>query len=462
MLRHNLRHCTFDGLAATPMVYLVQPGNFIIAALLVGMFQLTPTTYGLIASLPFWGNFAQAFLIPLVNRVYSPKAISVGASFLQALCWAAMAAMLSFLPVDQPDVSGRWFVTLFAISAAITALTGVSWMSWVQEWVPLRLRGRYFGRRNRLLQIAQITFLLIVGWILSKFAGEVLAFQVVLGSAALLRVVSVLSQRRIHAEAHISDRAEIKLSWTDQARLLFSIKPFLWLVAYGAAWGFSTSTFGPFYAVFMYQELGLTVQNVSALVILASVGGAVSAPAWGSLADRFGNKPVMLFCMIAWQLQNFMWCVLTRDNSWLLYAMWSFGGIVGAGFVLSLFNLQLKIIPYHAKTLAISGNLAITSLITAMGPIVGGMILGRFLRDDESSLDIYHRVFVVLPVMALLACLLLTRVHERAASPLASVVGAMRNIRTLGGIFGVNILLDYIFIKPQRRNRHQPPRMTKG
>ncbi len=125
--------------------------------------------------------------------------------------------------------------------------------------------------------------------------------------------------------------------------------------------------------------------------------------------------------------------------------------------MLSLFNLQLKIIPYHAKTLAISGNLAITSLVTAMGPIVGGAVLGNLLGGDADSLTIYHRVFLVLPIMALLACLLLTRVHERAASPLASVVGAMRNIRTLGGIFGVSMLVDYIFIKPQRKSRRRPP-----
>jgi MFS family permease len=277
----------------------------------------------------------------------------------------------------------------------------------------------------------------------------------VLGSAALLRVCSVLFQRRIQAETSVHERAEIKLTWRDQAALLYSIKPFLWLVSYGAAWGFAASIFGPFYAVFMYKELGLTVQNVSTIVILASVGGAVSAPAWGALADRFGNKPVMLFCMIAWQLQNFLWCVLTPANSWLLYGMWVFGGVMGAGFVLSLFNLQLKTIPFHAKTLAISLNLAITSVVTAMGPIIGGKTLQHLLDGSQASLTVYHRIFFVQPVIALLACLLLTRVHERAASPFSSVVGAMRNIRTLGGVFGLSILVDYIFVKPQLKSRRR-------
>lgn len=452
-LRHNLRHCTYDGVAATPMAYLLQPGNFIIAALLVEVFHLPPTAYGIIASLPFWGNFAQAFLMPLVNRSYSPKAVSIASASLQALCWTIMTVMLSFLPPDQSDISGRWFIALFAISASVTALNGVSWMSWVQEWVPIRLRGKYFGRRNRFLQLSQLIFLVLAGRLIGTLGGSVAAFQIVLGAAVVLRIASSLFQRAIQAESPIHERPEGSLSWPEQLNLLLTTKPFLWLVAYGAAWGFAASTFGPFYAVFMYQELGLSVQDVSTVVIVSSVGAAVAAPAWGALSDRFGNKPVMLFCMIAWQLQNFLWCLLNPSNTWMLYGMWAFGGVVGSGFVLAMFNFQLRTIPPAAKTLAISINLAVTSLITAMGPIVGGKVLQHLLLGGGPSIDIYHRIFVVQPTIALLACLLLLRVHEPAASSLSSVVGAMRNIRTLGGVFGLGILMDYLFFKRSRQGK---------
>lgn len=458
-LRHNLRQCTYDGLAATPMVYLLQPGNFIIAALLAGIFQLPPATYGLIASLPFWGNFAQAFLMPVVNRAYSPKAVSVASSSLQLLCWAVMAVMLSFLPTDNPGLSGRWFVTLFAISAAVTSLTGVSWMSWVQEWVPIRLRGKYFGVRNRLLQISQMVFVVFAGWLIGSEHASIHSFQILIGCAVALRIVSVFFQRRIHAEMPVTDRPEVKLGWKDQLVLLSQTRPFLWLVGYGCAWGLAASLFGPFYTVFMYKVVNMTVQDVGVLVILASIGGALSAPAWGALADRFGNKPIMLFCMISWQLQNYLWCLIRPDNTWLLHGMWVWGGIMGAGFMLSLFNLQLKIIPPQAKTLAISVNLAITSLVTATGPIIGGKLLGNLLAEGGAALEVYHRIFLVMPTAALLACLLLTRVHETAAGSLASVVGAMRNIRTLGGVFGMSILVDYVFIKnPRSGKTRRPPR----
>jgi hypothetical protein len=49
-------------------------------------------------------------------------------------------------------------------------------------------------------------------------------------------------------------------------------------------------------------------------------------------------------------------------------------------------------------------------------------------------------------------------VQERASSPLASVVGAMRNIRTLGSVFGMSILVDYIFVKSERAERSKSPK----
>lgn len=447
-LRRNLGLSTYDGLAATPIVYLLQPGNFIIAALLVETFRLPPDLYGLIVALPFCGNFAQAFLMPVMNTWLSPKGVSVAFSALQALCWVVIAVMLSFLPLNDPGVSGPWFFGLFAVSAAITSLTGVSWMSWVQEWIPVRLRGKYFGRRNRVLQTAQIVFLLLSGLLVSRLAGSVAAFQCLILGAALLRVGSVLFQRSIIAPRTEVSLSETKKPWDDQLKALMATPAFVWLIAYGAGWGFATSCFGPFYPLFMYKNLGFSVEQVGLLVVLASAGGAISSPAWGTLADRFGNKPVILFCMIVWQLQNYLWCFITPDNSWLLYGMWVFGGTIGAGFALSLFNLQLKVIPQEAKTLAISVNLAVTSLVTAVAPIIGGVALRHLLAQNHNPLEVYHHIFLVTPTLALLACLMLMKVHEPTASPLSSVVGAMRNVRTLSGLFGVSFLVDYIFVKP--------------
>jgi MFS family permease len=456
-LRHNLRNCIFSGVAAIPIGFLMQPGNFIISALLVGFFHLSPTVFGLIAALPFLGNFAQVFLMPAINRRFSPKTIGITFAGLQLLSWIILTILLPFLPKDAPATSGGWLTAVFALSALVSSIAGVGWMSWVREYVPARLLGKHFGRRNRLLQIAQITFLLVAGWLISRLDNALFAFQLLLGAACFFRIGSIYYQCRIQTPPAPAGHTENHHRWQEHLSVLIKHKAFVWFIAYGAAWGFASSLFGPFTTVFMYHELGLSVREVSTIVMLASVGGAVSAPAWGALSDRYGNKPVMLFCMITWQLINLFWGLVTAETSSLLYITWFLGGSVGTGFTLALFNIQLKIIPPQAKTLAISVNLAIASLATACGPIIGGRILQTLLAGQTPALEVYHRIFLVPPVLSLLACLLLIRVHENLAQPLSSVVGAMRNVRTLSSVLGIGIVTDYLFIRPAQRIRRPTP-----
>ncbi len=451
-LRRSLAQCTIEGVAATPHVYLTQPSNFIAAALLSGLFALPPASYGFISSLPFWCNFLQVFVLPLLTRFLHPKQILVWGAAIQLATWAVLVVLMTWWPVGYTPGTQRALIVVFIISASMGSLVGISWMSWVQEWVPQRLRGKYFGARNRVLQICTVSYILALAWVLDALQNSKFAFQLVIGGAVLLRVVSIYmlyTGTRRTPEAPREAARPIGEQWQE----LKQAKAFFWFIAFGMAWGFAANCFGAFYPVFMYQQLKLSILNVAFFQALASIGAALSYPAWGHLCDRFGNKPVMMFCLIAWQLQNFLWCFITPENSWLLYGMWAFGGLSSfaglwsAGFILGLFNLQLKLIPPSAKTLAISIYLAATSLATAAGPIVGGYVLQLLLDHGVEPTTAYHRLFLVQPVVALAASLLLLRVAEPAASRLSTVVGAMRNVRTLSAIFGLGFLEEFVFVK---------------
>ena len=450
LLRRNLRLCTLDGLTSMPIVYLLQPGNLVAAALLTGFYDLSPAIYGLIVSLPFWCNFLQIGAAPAVSKLLRPRAVAVASATAGAIVWTAVGASLWWLPPSASELSGHWFIAFFAALGMTGAFATVGWTSWVQEWIPDRLRGKYFGVRNQLLQFATVAFLLSVGWLFQQLHRSALAFQIVIFGSVALRVASVVLQQRTVTPI-LRSQTESTLSWGEQFKLL--PRSFFWFVAFGAVWGFAANCIGPFYTVFMYRQLNMSVNAVSWLAILSGVGGGLTYPVWGKLADRFGNKPVMIFSLIAWQLQNFLWCILTRNSSWILYGMWLFGGLMSAGFILGLFNILLRLIPPEAKTLSISFNLAITSLVTAVAPMFGGWLLERLLDSGADPLRTYHQLFLIQPVVALLACSIMWRVHEPQASPLSSVVGAMRNVRTLAAVFGLTFLINFVFVKNPKKQR---------
>ena len=451
-LLRSLRLCTTEGIMAMPIVTMSLPVNVFMTALVAKAFPLPKMTIGLISALPFFGNFLQIFVAPFLARWQPPKVITVTAAALHLVTWAALGALLPFVPRDNPTAAGHWLIAWFLVSSCFAAVAGVSWNAWIQEWVPGRLRGKFFGRRNGALQVSTLTFFLVAGWALARWDYAVPVFQLVIAGAVFLRVFSLRCQWVSPTRPH-RPVVDAPLPFLEQVGVLGRSRSLLVFIAFGATWSFATNCFGPFYHIFMFEQVGFSAFDVSVLSTLAQLGGALSLPAWGLLLDRYGHKSVMTFSLILWQAQNFLWCLVTPPNRGLLYAMWLWGGITSAGFVLGQFMILLRLIPLQAKSLAIGLNLAVTSLVAAVAPIIGGALLTWALGRWSDPLAVYHACFVLQPVLALAGCALLLRVHEPQASPLTMVFGAMRNIRTLSGVLGLSFLVNYVFYRPPHDDR---------
>ncbi len=451
-LLRSLRLCTAEGIMAMPIVTMSLPVNVFMTALVAKAFVLPKTTIGLISALPFVGNFLQIFFATLLAKWKPPKTLCVLAATLHLISWLALGLLLPAIPRDDPTAAGQWLIGWFLITSCFGAIAGVSWNAWIQDWVPYRIRGKYFGRRNGTLQISTTAFLLVSGWALGHWNYAIPVFQLLIAVAVLMRVFSLRWQwisptrSRRHSEAPV-------LPLRDQFQVVLRARSLLVFIAFGAVWSFAANCFGPFYHVFMFDQLALTAFEVGLLATLAQLSGALSLPAWGHLLDRYGNKSVMTFSLILWQVQNLLWCILTPDNRNVLYAMWIWGGATGAGFILGQFTILLRLLPVEAKNLAIGVNLATTSLVAAIAPITGGAVLTWALARWPDALAVHHVCFLVQPVLALAGSFLLLRVHEPRASSLTMVFGAMRNIRTLSGVFGLSFLVNYVFYRAQKPDK---------
>ncbi len=87
-LRRNVRLGLWDGITAQPLVTLSQPGNFVLAALLTGTFAFSTRTYGMLTSLPFWFNFLQLLLTPLLaQRACHARTMTILSAWLHCAGW---------------------------------------------------------------------------------------------------------------------------------------------------------------------------------------------------------------------------------------------------------------------------------------------------------------------------------------------------------------------------------------
>jgi MFS family permease len=424
-LRRSIRFAIADSIVAQPIVLIALPVNIYLTALFTKGFALTPAAIGCITALPFACSVLQFPVSPFIARWGSTKAITLVAVALQLLAWLALGALLPWIPRDDPGAAAWWLGTLFFLSSIFGAITGVAWMAWLQEWVPPRLLGKFFAQRNRLAQCATLAFLLTIGWILAEFDYALGAFQAIIAVAGLLRVVSFVLLWCSPSPAPVN-RIEHARPLAQQWAIVRRSRAFMLLIAFGASWTLAANCFGPFYNVFLLEELAYSAFELSVLSVLTVLGGVLALPAWGRLLDRHGHKSVMLISLLLWQVSNLLWCVLTPANRPLAYLLSGWGGLTGAGFLLGQFTFILKLVPSAAKNFGLATNIALTSVMAAAAPALGGLVLGWALhRWPGAAIPVYHACFVVQPLFALLGGLLLWRLPEPGASGLAEVVATM-------------------------------------
>lgn len=444
-----------EGILAMPIVTMSLPVNVFLTTLMTKGMPFSKPDVGGITAAPFACNFLQVFFSPIVTRRAPVKATAIVAAGLHALTWFWLAWRLPTLVAQPPAEAARTFLVWFFISSVFNALLAVVWNIWMHDLVPARLRGRYFGQRNRAAQASTLVFVLLTGWILARGGYSARTFQWVIAVSAAIRLISLYFfwlQPASRPSGQHADQVPPQ-PLLAQARVLAGSHSLLLFIAFGALWSFATNCFGPFYHVFLYEQLGMSGTEVGVLATLTALGGVLSLPFWGPLLDRFGNRSVMCVALALLQTQQALWCVLTPANRDLLYPIWLLTGSLNAGFVLGQFTILLKLIPPAAKNLAIGLNLAVTSAVAAVSPVVGGAALGWAQAKGYPPLQTYQAAFVLQPVLCLVGCLLLLRIQEPASSPLGSVIGAMRNIRTLGGVLGLSFLVNYLFAKPVQRQR---------
>lgn len=452
-LRRGLRASTIEGVFASPIVTMSLPVNVFTTSLVAKGFPLSKPVIGGISSMPFVCNFLQVLITPLVTRWLPPRGTAIIAAALHTACWAWLGWKLPELSPSDPVGTGSFLLVWFFVASLFNSVLAVVWNGWMHDLVPPRLRGRYFSQRNRIGQGAILVFVLATGGVLSWGDYSAQVFQAVIAGACLCRVISLYYFWQMPGQKPAGRAAQAAaLPLGQQLQIVRRSHSLLLFIAFGALWNFAANCFGPFYHVFLFEQLNFSGTQVGLLATLTALGGMISLPVWGGLLDRFGNKATMAVALVLWQAQNFLWCVLTPANSVMLYAMWFLGGCLSAGFVLGQFTILLKLIPAEARNLSIGLNLAVTSAVAAISPIMGGAALGWLLSHGYEALDVYHAVFLVQPVVGMAACILLLRIKEPASSPLSTVVGAMRNIRTLSGVLGLSFFVNYLFVQPSNED----------
>jgi MFS family permease len=301
-------------------------------------------------------------------------------------------------------------IALKVIADAFANLSFPAWTSMTGDVVPLAWRGRYFGSRNIMMGISNMISILIIGQLITHTRSPA-GYQLALVAAFLVGSVSTFSY------AHIREKEKpavpLDMRSYSPAGLWASLRAdsnFAVFCLYNAFWNFSLNVAGPFFNIYLVQDLHASAAMVGVTSLIASLTGLPAQRWFGQLSDRLGPRRVQLLTGLLIPILPISWVFTT--NVWHVVPIQIGSGILWSGFNLASFNFLLALIPPEQRARFSALNQIAIALASAIGAAIGGVIAGQFG---------YHAVFILSGVGRFLSMFIFIR-FVRQPQPAAGVM----------------------------------------
>lgn len=340
------------------------------------------------------------------------------------------------------------FLLVVAVFNLLLVVAGNAWNSWMGDLVPQASRGRYFGIRNTVLNLAAMVVTFLVGRYLETNKTDQ-GFAWVCVGGVLAGVVSMFLLR-LQPEPRTLSR-EPPRPIMPALRSVISIPladpEFRKFIRFMAVWSLVAPLAGPFFGVHLLKNLS------DNSYYLLGIYGAVSAACgiafqwlWGRGIDRFGAKPVMFLNLLCTGFLPLLWVFATPR---FLLPIWMDAvgnGLFWSGATLAWFTLLVSFAHGRENPDAYFALFtAVTGLAGFISSLIGGTI-AQLLNGFLWQVGPFHfRNFQVLFALAGIgrfACLGLARsVPDERAAPVADVLASIGEYTVRGLSSGKDLVL---------------------
>jgi MFS family permease len=289
-LDSGLRRLMTDAAFAT-IVGTLNSGVVLVAyALFLGA---SPFVIGLLAALPFLTQLLQAPTVVLMERLRRRRLIAILSLFIARLALPLMA-ILSIIP--DRIVALTLLVVAETVHCAFNAVASCSWNSWIRDLVPEQRLGRFFARRTIWATIFGVagtaSAAISLQWAGKDMGSQALVFGLLYAGGFVASLVSTWQLAKVPEPTMVEPGAWGSLR--DLFKQPFADPNFVRLMRFLASWHFAMNFALPFFTVFMLEQLSYTAGFVLLLSIISQASNLILLRMWGSLADHFANKTVLL------------------------------------------------------------------------------------------------------------------------------------------------------------------------
>ncbi len=406
------------------MVFLVLTGGAFLTGLALHL-GANDFEIGLLGAIPFLAQVVQLASAYLVDITGKRKNITVRSLIIARQAW--------WILLPLPFIKGDWRLGLLLgiviVSNIATMMGTAAWMSWLADLVPDRIRGRFFGVRSGIIAIATITSTLVGGVILDHFKGRNLegqGYTIIIGIGCIFGLIGILQMKKLPDKP--LPKKKTTLGWAFILEPLKN-KSYQMLIRVFFVWNFACGISAAFFAAHMLTNLKMSFTQISLYACVSSIAAVLLNKPWGIMVDRFGSKPIIVFCALGISMVPLIWWIPRPGHLWILLFEAIYSGALWTGFNLAAFNIPIANSPRESRT----SYLAVFSVISGLGFFIASIMGGALAQNwrnihwtlGPQTVVNYHLLFTISSLLRLLAAFMALGFHEPKEKDLPTMIQYM-------------------------------------
>ncbi len=388
------RRCMLLSAFLSTIVSSISTGALYTAFLASHDFSIVDTSFlGIIPSLAAcFCVLSPVFLERFQKRRWLLAGGKLASYLLNLLC-------LTLLAVFAKDPQSRLvgFSAILLISNLVNSLFSSGYSVWHLNFIPAKLRARYFSYQQIITTTASLLSLFLFGFLADALKGTpheatvLTAMRFVALGFALLDVV-ILSLPKEYP--YLKTETTIRL--VNIIRLPLRHKKFLMTMLLISMWNFAASFSASSWTFHLLHNIGagITMTNLFSVFTIICL---FTAPYWRRLIDKVSWFRTFAYCaMLHAPTMLLLAFVLPENYIWLYPISIFIQAFAGVGLNLSWANMPYINTPREDQTYYLSFHSVIGSLGTFLGSTAGAFFVKVF---DSMDISILGRHFDTAPMM---------------------------------------------------------------
>jgi MFS family permease len=398
-IRTSLKASTCDGIFSAFF-------SCVTAEILLGNFLLqlgaNSLEIGMLSAIPMFAHFWQPVGAILADRSSSRRQYNLRVFVPARLLWLLL--LLAIIGFQKGWCQEHQLIQLNLVVVLISHTSGAlgmaNWMSWMAVLVPRQLRGRYFGFRNSAGNLTNLLSVPLLGLLVSRWQGNtVISYGLILTLAVIAGLIS-LGFQLLMADVNPQQTSETIESEEKTLIFLTFLKDanFLKYLVFNGLWMFAVNSSAPFFNIYLLKDLGLDISWVTFYSSLTAGANVLMLMVWGKLADRIGNRLIVMGVGIIVAILPFLWVGI--DSSFVTLRLWLpllylLTGATVSAIDLCNSNLQIAIAPAHKPSSYFAIVAALGGLSGALGTTTGGILAQTSYIGGLPGLFVFLFLFLV-------------------------------------------------------------------